>query len=338
MISPIGKLHEALVAQRRIFLENAEARTYQRAKEIHPLPLNIQDPTGGDDEYLWPYIHFLPNKNHEIEQIRKDFEGPDDRYMRKMKKKYPVRPSLWTSEAFSAELIKFWGYSGKEWIVSEHVFESFFPEDESQKIVKTHWFIPSDKRASAIEQKAINTRLFVDPAIKKIEELPNASHYENLRNELLSAIHGNNPQWQPGIVEWGYLKLMDYAIRDIAILAREIGDNPFLSFITSAEFNRLVIDVQNFKLIWQQQEIKIGENQSFWLLYTLGEYYGEWVPLSDLARLANAENSEDSLKQVVYHLRKDLLKDKPWNKIATAIESGKKVYRLKLAQEIRLIP
>lgn len=338
MISAVGELHEALIAQRRTFLENAEARTYQRAKELPPLPLDIQHPAEQYDEFLWPCTQFLPNMNREVEQIRKDLEGPNDRYTRVMKKKYPAPPSLWTAKTVSTELIKHWGYDGKGWVVSDYAFESFFPEDEGQKVVETHWFIPGVKESSAIEHEAVNARPLVGPAIKKIEKLPSVSHHEDLRGKVLLAIHGNNPQWQPGVVDWRHLKLMDEAIRNLAGLARELGDGPFLSFVTPAEFDRLIIDAQNLRLLWRGQRTIIGENQRFWLLYALGEYHKEWIPLKRLASLARSEDSEDSLKQVIYHLKKNDLGNKPWSQVAAAIESGKKVYRLNLTQGVRLVP
>ena len=99
-----------------------------------------------------------------------------------------------------------------------------------------------------------------------------------------------------------------------------------------------MIDAQDFKLIWRQQVITIGENRPFWLLYALGEYHKEWVPLSRLASLTDAPYSADSLKQTVYHLRKKHLGSNPWDQVARAIKAKKKAYRLNFAPGVRLIP
>jgi hypothetical protein len=345
LISPIGKLHEALVAQRRTFLENAEARTYQRDTEIPPLPLNNQHPAEGCGEYRWPYTHSLAKENKKREIISQEFDKykksrkkEDQRYLKSLEKTYSNPPTPLTPEEFASDLLKHWSYEGKEWATDEYVFESFFPEDKGESIVRTHWYLPDSQNSDALEKRANYSQSLIAKAFEYIKKLPTRPPDMDFCDKISTGIHFNCPRWQPGNVSWGALKALDDAINEIHSFALQQGDTPFLSSIGPDEKRKLVIDANNCTLIWESRNVDIGDNREFWLVYSLAEFHGEPIPYEELAVLMGCPNSVDNLKYAKNNLKDRLPKYEPWSCIPTSIIASKGSYRLELPCGVRLIP
>jgi len=249
-ISLLGVLHEELVTLRRTFLQNAEARVYLKSSEPPPMPLGMYHPGETSDEFYVSYAYSLSKENEEIDDIRYKLQGPEDRYVRMVRRKHPEPPARLTPEAFSMELLKYWDYDGRSWKVSEHVFESFFPEDRGKAIVEIHWFIPDDKKANIIQREADNVYPLLKPLIENPMEIKGVNSCKIIQEEVVSAIQVDSLRWRPGVVRWTYLKTLDNTITTLSGLALAAGDQPFLSSIGSDEHDKLVIDTRNYSLNW----------------------------------------------------------------------------------------
>jgi hypothetical protein len=337
-ISPVGLAHEALVELRNTFLSNVEIRVYQRNTDTPLLPINQLHlhPSKNHPVFLTPTSLSLSEKNERIQEIIELWEGEDDRHRRfwemKSSKPHPLSPA-----EYSAIILKHWGYEGRRWVVADHTFEAFFPEDEGVDHVETHWYIPEEVNADRIELVAQKIFTFVSSTSIVVSNPPDERSLLELKEALAKGAYYDQPRWRAGIVKWGYLAVLDDAIKNTAIVARLLGDNPFLSSIGSDEHEILVIDEKKHCLHWHQRTFELGDNAQFGFLYMLGEFHGHTVPHPGPIKERGIAGDINALKNAVSNLRRRLHSCDDWSPVADFIKTESKGYRLETPHGVRLI-
>lgn len=221
---PVSALHEALVEHKRVFLSNVVARVYRRATELPPMLVREGHPAEGHDAYLVACSDTLEEWNKrirrsqaEVEEWRKEGKTPPRRVG-----KSAQRP-LWTPESFAAQLISVFGWDGKPRGAADICSADRHEEDVGREDVRAHWLILDEDTAAKLERSATEGRRLLDAISPDHIQPGSNTTLLRLMTKVMSAFRCHGNRWHTGEIGWGYVRVLEDAIKMVGDLANHLG-------------------------------------------------------------------------------------------------------------------